>query len=135
MRLERRALGQEEIRRRLEILGALLLIGALISVLHLFGARICLFRRLTGLPCLTCGTSRAFAALLRGDLADAFSIQPLAVSCAVALCVAALIQSWFVLRDRTVLVLRVGRRERVALAVAAVLLLIANWAWLVYSGV
>ena len=83
MRLERRALGQEEIRRRLEILGALLLIGALISVLHLLGARICLFRRLTGLPCLTCGTSRAFAALLRGDLADAFSIQPLAVSCAV----------------------------------------------------
>jgi len=53
----------------------------------------------------------------------------------VALCVAALIQSWFVLRDRTVLVLRVGRRERVAFAVAAVLLLIANWAWLVYSGV
>ena len=135
MRLERRALGREDIRRRLEGLVALLLIGALVSVLHLSGARICLFRRLTGLPCLTCGTSRAFAALLGGDLAGAFTMQPLAVSFTAALCAAALVQSWFIWRGRTVLTLRADRRERIALGITAALLLIANWIWLVRSGV
>lgn len=128
-------MGREDIRRRLEGLGALLLTGALISVLHLSGARICLFRRLTGLPCLTCGTSRAFAALLRGDLTGAFAIQPLAVSAAAAVCAAALIQTWCMWRRKTVLTLRFDRRERLALVIVAVLLLIANWAWLVHRGV
>lgn len=32
----------------------------------------CLFRRLTGLPCLLCGMTRSFAAVSRGRLADAF---------------------------------------------------------------
>ena len=59
------------------LLGAVLLIGLLIAVLHLCGIRVCLFRRLTGLPCLTCGGTRALAALAVGDIAGAFRIQPL----------------------------------------------------------
>lgn len=58
-------------------MGAVLLIGLLIAALHLCGIRVCLFRRLTDLPCLTCGGTRALAALVSGDIAGAFRIQPL----------------------------------------------------------
>lgn len=40
--------------------------------------RPCAFRALTGLPCPTCGTTRAALAVLRGDLGAAFAVSPLA---------------------------------------------------------
>jgi len=40
--------------------------------------RPCIFRALTGIPCPTCGTTRAATAFLNGDLAGAFSTNPLA---------------------------------------------------------
>lgn len=135
MRVERRVRRREDIRRWLEGVGAVLLIAALVSALHFCGAEVCLFRRLTGWPCLTCGTSRAFAALLRGDIAGAFAMQPLAVAAGAAVGAAVLIQTFSMWRLRTVLALRLERHERIALAVAAVLLLAANWIWLAIRGV
>ncbi len=41
--------------------------------------RPCVFRALTGVPCPTCGTTRAAIAFLSGDLAAAFAANPLAV--------------------------------------------------------
>lgn len=43
----------------------------------------CVFRSLTGLPCLTCGATRAMAALLAGDPATAFRLHPPTVATAV----------------------------------------------------
>ena len=42
----------------------------------LIGTR-CLFRQITGLPCLTCGMSRAWLCALRLDFAGAFCWHPL----------------------------------------------------------
>jgi hypothetical protein len=38
---------------------------------------VCPFRALTGLPCLTCGATRAFAALIRGDVTASVRLNPL----------------------------------------------------------
>lgn len=40
--------------------------------------RPCFFRSLTGIPCPTCGTTRAATAFLNGDLGGAFVTNPLA---------------------------------------------------------
>ena len=40
--------------------------------------RSCVFRSLTGIPCPTCGTTRAATAFLQGDVMTAFIINPLA---------------------------------------------------------
>jgi hypothetical protein len=45
---------------------------------------VCPFRALTGLPCPTCGSTRALMALASGDLARALAHQPLTVLVAVA---------------------------------------------------
>jgi hypothetical protein len=41
------------------------------------GSTLCALRRTTGLPCLTCGMTRSFCALGRGDLREAFGYHPL----------------------------------------------------------
>lgn len=40
----------------------------------------CLFKAITGLPCPTCGTTRAALALARFDPAAAFAVSPLAAA-------------------------------------------------------
>lgn len=41
--------------------------------------RACTFRKLTGIPCPTCGTTRTVLALLDFDLGAAFAVNPLAL--------------------------------------------------------
>ena len=41
------------------------------------GATTCLLRRLTGLPCATCGMTRSFCAVGRGAFGEAFRLHPL----------------------------------------------------------
>ncbi|MDD4101324.1 MAG: DUF2752 domain-containing protein [Kiritimatiellae bacterium] len=134
MRVERCELRREDVRRWLEGLGAVLLIGALVSILHFCGARICLFHRLTGLPCLTCGTSRACALLLRGDLAGGFVMQPLFVVAFLMLFAGVLAQTWLMLFRHEVLKIMLERRERLVLSTALIILAAANWAWLIVRG-
>lgn len=42
--------------------------------------RPCVFRAITGIPCPTCGTTRAATAFLDGDLISAFAANPLAAA-------------------------------------------------------
>lgn len=57
--------------------GLALAIGSLAYLLFgIIGAN-CLFRQITGLPCLTCGMSRAWLCALSGNLGEAFFWHPL----------------------------------------------------------
>ncbi|HSN90305.1 MAG TPA: DUF2752 domain-containing protein [Anaeromyxobacteraceae bacterium] len=89
---------------------------------------VCPVRALWGIPCATCGMTRAFVALAHGDAGAAFAASPLGtlvaagawVFAAAALARAALGTSWPRMPDRVV---------RAAVA-AGVLALLANWAFL-----
>lgn len=64
--------------RRLRLaafLGALLLAGAIAPGTWASLPDLCPFHRLTGLPCPTCGLTRAWAAALRGDWALSFRLH------------------------------------------------------------
>ncbi len=109
--------------------------GAALAVLHAQGVAVCAFHRLTGLPCLTCGTSRAASLLLSGDPLAALRLQPLAVAAGVAagvwcVCDAAAL----LLFRRTVrAVWRPGEWRGCVIAGTAAAL--ANWAYLLWRGV
>ena len=95
---------------------------------------LCTFKILTGLPCPTCGLTRAVIALSRGDLGRALFMNPLA---AVA-CLAGLA---YLVYAAAVIAFRLPRlRPRVTtldariLRVTAVALLALNWTWLIATG-
>jgi len=109
--------------------------GAAVALLHLDALpfTICTFKLATGLPCLTCGTTRAMGRLFHGDLAGAWLMNPLATAGALALV------PWAV---ADLLLMIQGRAARVQLAppaaravrVLVVAAALANWAWLVAAG-
>jgi len=105
--------------------------GVAISVLHLdrLPLTLCLFKGLTGLPCPTCGATRAFGRLFAFDLAGAFVMNPLAAAGAL------LVFGWamadlVLLPRRRALALELHPRLALVLRVSAVALLLLNWAFL-----
>ncbi len=111
------------------------LAGLAISVLHLdrLPVTLCLFKGITGLPCPTCGGTRAFGRLFAGDLAGAVAMNPLAVLGALLVLVWAA-ADLSLLRSRRALALELHPRLAQVLRITAVVLLLLNWAFLLAAG-
>jgi hypothetical protein len=105
-------------------------LGSIWLALHLPVPR-CTFLTVTGFPCVTCGATRAAMALLRGDLAAAFWLNPLVL---VGMAAVAL----FDLYALTVLLARAPRlrvafstrRARPLLVAISCAVLLLNWIYL-----
>jgi hypothetical protein len=121
-------------------LGAIFLaIGAMaalgVAVLHLdrLPILVCLFRAATGIPCLTCGATRALAELVAGDIRGALAMNPLATLGAFALVPWGVGDLALMTRGRA-LALDVAPAGARALRMLAVIAVAANWAYLVAAG-
>ena len=121
-------------------LGAILAgIGALVAVavgvLHLDALPfpVCFFKLATGLPCMSCGTTRAVGRLFHADLAGAFAMNPLATAGVVALVPWAAADLALMTR-RKAFGLELGPAAARVARVAAVAAVFANWAYLVAAG-
>jgi hypothetical protein len=92
----------------------------------------CPLKAFAGIPCATCGMTHAFVALARGDVAAALAASPLGALLAAlawgyaALDLARAAAGW-------PLPVPAARAWRAATA-AGVVLVVANWAWLVVRG-
>ena len=92
---------------------------------------LCLFKRISGLPCPTCGRTRGVLALLAGHAGTAWAYNPLAMGILIALAVGLMLRVAFALR----LSLELSPLQRKAACVLAASLLAANWIYLiVYVG-
>jgi hypothetical protein len=94
---------------------------------------VCVFKAVTGWPCLTCGTTRALALLFARDVPAAFAMNPLATLLAGALLPWGVADGLLMLRGRALGVELAPWVGRVARA-AAVPLLLGQWAYLVAAG-
>jgi hypothetical protein len=118
------------------ILAACALVAiALVVLLHLdrLPVSLCVFRAVTGVPCMTCGTTRALARLARLDLAGALAMNPLAAAGTLALLPWALADLVLLPRGRALSLELSPAAARVA-RIAAVAAVLANWVWLVVAG-
>lgn len=115
-------------------LSALALVVARVVRPHAWAFIACPLRSATGLPCLTCGMTRAFGRLAAGDVGGALAVNPL--GCVLAV-VAAATAGWLVLR---LTIVRHGFRTECTpgeerawrYGIAAVVAL--NWTWVALAG-
>ncbi len=92
---------------------------------------LCLLKRTTGMPCPTCGSTRAVMNLLQGHVGQAIACNPMVCLAAVLIAVTLTLRLGFA-RKVHVELSRVEKRICWALIAAAVL---ANWAYVIrYVG-
>jgi uncharacterized protein DUF2752 len=91
----------------------------------------CPFLAITGYPCLTCGATRCAVAFLHGNLALAWSWNPLAF---LALCGVALFDLYAAIvlaaRSPRLRVVDWTRTEKNAVRIAVIALIVMNWGYL-----
>lgn len=110
-------------------------VAVLASLVHLdaLGVPMCFFKATTGLPCLTCGGTRALVHLARLDVVGAVAMNPLVALSLMALVPWAIADAVLAVRGRS-LVLEMGPVLRQVLMWSAFPALIANWAYLIAVG-
>jgi hypothetical protein len=93
----------------------------------------CVFKGLTGLPCPTCGSTRAAARLFGLDPAGALAMNPFTTLVAVVIAAWAVADLLLIPRGRA---LRVGVSPSLgrALRIAAFVAFFANWMYLLLAG-
>ena len=109
------------------VAGWLALLGVYQAIKPATAPSLCMWREISGVPCPTCGSTRAFFAASHGRLGDAFLLNPLLGAAAAAS------GAWLILRlgfGRT-LKLDLHTRGRRALWWAAAVLLVLNWAYVI----
>jgi len=94
---------------------------------------LCVFKALTGLPCPTCGSTRALGRLFALDFAGALAMNPFTTLLALLLAAWAL-ADLALLPGRRALDLDVSPRLGFALRAGALALFLANWVYLVAAG-
>jgi hypothetical protein len=94
----------------------------------------CIFHKVTGVPCLTCGATRSIVALSRLDFASSFLHNPLTMIFAIALVVFSSISLFGYIIKKS-LVLKFSEREKRALRIGAVALIALNWLFLIATDV
>ncbi len=88
---------------------------------------LCMFKRVTGYPCPSCGLTRGALQLLEGRIATAWAYNPLLFTVFAAAGVLLLVRLTF---GRTVHV-ELSRRERKAAWVVVAGLFLLNWAYVI----
>ena len=114
------------------ILGGIGLFGGLaVSFLHLdrLPFSVCVFKNLTGLPCPTCGSTRAVGRLFAFDLAGALAMNPL-TSLGVALIAVWAVGDLLLLVRGRALAIEVEPRLAARLRITLVLAFALNWIYL-----
>ena len=91
----------------------------------------CAVKGITGIPCPTCGSTRAIVHLAQGDIAAALLMNPLVSACVLGACLY-FIYSLITLKPgipRFTVV--ISERERMVLQVGIVVALVVNWMYLI----
>lgn len=94
----------------------------------------CGLKALLGIPCFTCGATRATIHLLHGHVGAAFTMQPLIILAYAILGIWGLVSLTSFALDRRVRI-TLNSRQHLALKTSLLILPFANWFYLIAAGV
>lgn len=115
------------------MLGGAWVVYALISQHSSF--TICLFKRMYGIPCPSCGSTRCLMRLMKGDLSGLWEANPLGAFLGVAGVLATICLLFDLIRGTSHLqqVYRIMERMAVRWKWIFIVLLLLNWFWNIYK--
>lgn len=95
----------------------------------------CTFKNFTGHPCVGCGATRATHALLHGEIGDALRLNPLCAAGFIALGAYGIFAVISVVfgKGRRLRPDGLPRRTGTAVRIGLVLIIAANWAWVILN--
>lgn len=102
-------------------------------------AGLCLVRTVTGMPCPSCGSTRAVISLLHGNLVQSVYINPLGIPVALIMTITPFWILFDILAGKSTLLKFYGRFEEIlrkpGFAIPIVILVLINWIWNITKGI
>lgn len=99
---------------------------------------VCLFKRITGIPCPSCGSTRSVLSIMNGDFITAVLWNPFGLIIMSFLIMAPLWILYDIVLHKDSLLQAYNRTEiflrRKWIAIPLILLVILNWIWNIYKG-
>ncbi|MEO7174248.1 MAG: DUF2752 domain-containing protein [Saprospiraceae bacterium] len=100
---------------------------------------LCIFKRITGLPCPSCGSTRSVLFILQGNFDEAFSINPLGFA---IIALMTILPIWLIadiVGKKKTLQYTYGKAERILskpiVAIPCLMLLGAHWIWAIFNHI
>jgi hypothetical protein len=97
-----------------------------------------MFKKLSGIPCPSCGSARSVVSLIQGDIIQAVLWNPMGLFLLAAIAFVPVWIAFDLFNKRCTLYIVYRQTElffsRKRFAIPALLLLVANWAWNIYKG-
>jgi hypothetical protein len=94
----------------------------------------CALKATVGLPCLSCGATRATIRLLYGDVAGAISLQPMIMAVYAALALWGLVSFGLFVRDKRAKI-HLNATESKIFKISLIVVPLVNWAYLIVVGI
>ncbi len=96
----------------------------------------CHFHAATGLPCPTCGATRALHLLSSGDFTQAWLMQPLLITTAICAAIYSLYSFIVVLgKLPRIRVAKITKKDRRLILTSCITLFLLNWLYLTLTGI
>lgn len=99
---------------------------------------LCLFKKITHIPCPSCGSTRLVLLLAKGDIRESLFLNPMGILLAIIMITLPLWILYDLIKRKESLYNFYNRSEfflkRRWVAVPAILLLLINWIWNIYKG-
>jgi len=117
--------------------GWLLFLSYAENLLGLTDVKICFFRNATGIPCPSCGSSRAVEALIHGDIAASILFNPFGIIIAFIMAILPLWLLYDAISKKSGLYMffeKINRfLGRKTVIIALVVIVVLNWSWNIFK--
>jgi len=98
------------------------------------GHTLCLFKNMTGVACPACGSTRATALLLHGELMSSLLLNPLAVVTNIGILVSVMWMFVDIVRVKETFFPFLSRNWPLAIKLVVLVLILSNWVWNIVKG-